>query len=81
MRTTTALAFVVAAIAGSVQHADAQAPSRGIAARSREVDQNVVELTSAIRWHDSLDEAKSAARSSGKPIFWVHMLGDLAGST
>jgi len=56
-------------------------PSRGIAARSTEVDAKVADLTRAIHWHGSLDEAKAAARSSGKPIFWMHMLGDLAGST
>jgi hypothetical protein len=59
----------------------AEVPSKGIAARSTEVDAKVADLTHAIRWHTSLDEAEAAARSSGKPIFWMHMLGDLAGST
>jgi hypothetical protein len=86
MQRTVAFAFVVAAalFANSLPAQTAKpalAPSRGIAARSSEVDASVVELTKAIHWHSSLDEAKAAARSSGKPIFWMHMLGDLAGST
>jgi len=86
---TSSLALLAAALVAllSVQTASAQtrqsasAPSRGIAARSTEVDAKVADLTHTIRWHTSLDEAEAAARSSGKPIFWMHMLGDLAGST
>ena len=59
----------------------AKVPSKGIAARSTDVDAKVADLTHAIHWHTSLDEAETAARTSGKPIFWMHMLGDLAGST
>ena len=85
---TVPLAFLAAALAAPLfaptalaQSGSVAIPSRGIAARSKEVDANVADLTHAIRWHSSLDEAKAAAASSGKPIFWMHMLGDLAGST
>jgi hypothetical protein len=83
---TVPLAFLAATLAvpllaQTAFSPTANAPSRGIAARSTEVDAKVGDLTHAIRWHASLDEAKAAARSSGKPIFWMHMLGDLAGST
>ncbi|HLQ39129.1 MAG TPA: hypothetical protein VK348_15070 [Planctomycetota bacterium] len=85
MRAAVALAFVVAGSAVLVplpaQANGSPAPSRGIAARSSEVDAKVTDLLRAITWHSSLDDAKAAARSSGKPIFWLHMLGDLAGST
>jgi hypothetical protein len=81
---TVPLAFLAAILAAPLlaqTASNAQAPSRGIAARSTEVDAKVADLVRAIHWHGSLDEAEAAARSSGKPIFWMHMLGDLAGST
>ena len=80
---TGALAFAVAAALSCALAAQVstQAPSRGIAARSSEVDRKVAELTSAITWHSSLAEAQAAARTAGKPIFWMHMLGSLTGDT
>jgi hypothetical protein len=33
-----------------------------------------------IRWHDSVPEAVKASKGK-KPIFWLRMLGDLAGKT
>jgi hypothetical protein len=80
----TALLLALTAIAGLGHAQTAKAtyvPSRGIAARSAEVDAKVGDLTKSIAWHRSLDEAKEAARKSGKPIFWMHMLGDLSGMT
>jgi hypothetical protein len=82
MRKTVLLTWVV--LAGLVPAQASKAPfvpSKGIAARSAEVDAKVVDLTKAIAWHTSLDDAKAAARKTGKPIFWMHMLGDLSGST
>lgn len=38
-------------------------------------------LTSEIRWYQSLDQAKAVAREQGKMVFWVHMLGNLSGAT
>ena len=77
--------FAAAVVFGGVLPAQAgkdyPAPSRGVAARSVEVDAKVADLTKNIAWHTSLDDAKAAAKKSGKPIFWMHMLGDLTGMT
>jgi hypothetical protein len=84
MRKTAPLLVVLIALAGLLPAQTskaAYAPSRGIAARSADVDAKVADLTKSIAWHQSLDEAKAAARKSGKPIFWMHMLGDLSGMT
>src|SRR5262249_31018433 len=62
---TTPLAFLAATLAAallvqtSANAQSANAPSRGIAARSTEVDAKVADLTRAIRWHTSLDEAEA----------------------
>lgn len=78
-------AFLVAGLLAGTDPAQASkgvpAPSKGIAARSTEVDAKVADLTKGITWYTSLDEAKAAAKKSGKPIFWMHMLGDLTGMT
>ena len=36
---------------------------------------------SKIHWETSLDKAKAQAAASGKPILWVHMLGNIDGYT
>ena len=46
-----------------------------------EANDRVSKLTSEIRWHTSLGEAKADAARQGKMILWVHMLGDLSGKT
>jgi hypothetical protein len=38
-------------------------------------------LTRDIHWCDSLDQAKDEAKKQGKMIFWMHMLGNISGST
>ena len=38
-------------------------------------------LTSELVWYKSLARARSEAERSGKPIFWVHMLGQIDGNT
>lgn len=38
-------------------------------------------LTSEIRWHRSVSQAEEDARREGKLVFWVNMLGSLAGAT
>jgi hypothetical protein len=43
------------------------------------VERRVEKLNDKIHWYTSLDEAKSAAREQRKPIFWVHVLGDIDG--
>lgn len=81
---TSALAFAALALTGCLAAqtmTSVAAPSRGIAARSTEVERKIADLTQAITWHTSLAEAQAAARKSGKPIFWMHMLGSLGGDT
>jgi len=41
----------------------------------------VSELTKDITWNHSLDRAEAQAKKEGKMIFWVQMLGDMAGAT
>jgi hypothetical protein len=36
---------------------------------------------SKIQWETSLDKAKAKSAASGKPILWVHMLGNIDGYT
>jgi hypothetical protein len=75
------VAVVVGALVAPAQSGRVQTPSKGIAARSAEVDAKVADLTRNIVWHPSLADARAAAMKTGKPIFWMHMLGDLTGMT
>ena len=43
------------------------------------VEKKVEKLSEKIDWLTSLDEAKSLAQKQHKPIFWIHVLGDLDG--
>lgn len=36
---------------------------------------------SKIHWETSLEKAKAQSAASGKPILWVHMLGNIDGYT
>jgi hypothetical protein len=38
-------------------------------------------LTRAMTWYTNLDQAREAARSSGRLIVWIHMLGTIDGAT
>ena len=46
-----------------------------------EASQRVNELTTEIPWYHSLGQAEAIARKQGKMVFWVQMLGDMAGAT
>jgi hypothetical protein len=46
-----------------------------------EASQRVNQLTSEISWYHSLGQAQATAQKQGKMIFWVQMLGDMAGAT
>jgi hypothetical protein len=46
-----------------------------------EASSRVSELTSEINWNHSLGQAQATAKKEGKMIFWVQMLGDIAGGT
>lgn len=39
----------------------------------------VAKLTKKLAWHDDLAAAQRESQRTGKPIFWVHALGDLRG--
>ena len=47
---------------------------------SAAVEAKVQRLADQVHWHTSLDEAKNQAQKENKPIFWVHVLGDLDGT-
>jgi hypothetical protein len=47
---------------------------------STAVEAKVQRLSEQIPWHKSLDEAKALAQKENKPIFWIHILGDLDGT-
>jgi hypothetical protein len=38
-------------------------------------------LTSEIHWYQNLPTAEADARRQGKLVFWMHMLGQLDGTT
>jgi hypothetical protein len=46
-----------------------------------EASSRVSELTREITWNHSLGQAESTAKKENKMIFWVQMLGDIAGGT
>lgn len=43
------------------------------------VEKRVAKLTEKVHWLRDLDEAKALAQKEKKPIFWLHVLGDLDG--
>jgi len=51
----------------------------GAVVPSSVVEKRVEKLNDKIHWYTSLDEAKAIAREQRKPIFWVHVLGDIDG--
>jgi hypothetical protein len=46
-----------------------------------EASERVDRLTKEISWTHNLGQAEATARKNGKMIFWVQMLGDMAGAT
>jgi hypothetical protein len=46
-----------------------------------EASNRVSELTTEINWNHNLGQAEATAKKQGKMIFWVQMLGDMAGGT
>lgn len=38
-------------------------------------------LTSEIHWYQNVNSAEAEARRTGKLVFWMHMLGQLDGTT
>ena len=45
----------------------------------QEVRLAVEKLTQELNWHSSLSSAQREAKRTGKPILWIHALGELTG--
>ena len=45
----------------------------------KQVRPAVEKLAQELDWHDSLQSAQRVSQSTGKPIVWIHALGDLTG--
>lgn len=50
-------------------------------AEGRSLAKRVKKLVKELDWHRDLDTAKQESLQTGKPIFWLQMLGDLDGHT
>lgn len=88
MRTLLAIALSLAVLSPAVagekpkdRKGASSVPVKGTAENGHDVKMDVAALTTKIDWQTSLDTAKALARSQGKMVFWMHMLGDLCGST
>lgn len=77
--------YIAGALAGLVGFVLC-APPDVLAARNpmvsgQEARVRTQKLNETIEWNTSFDKAKRDAQRSGKPIFWVHMLGSINGHT
>jgi hypothetical protein len=86
MRNVLALAATLALLAPAQagdrkEKKESSVPTRGTAENGPEVKKDVALLTTKISWQTSLDQARELARKEGKMVFWMHMLGELTGST
>jgi hypothetical protein len=43
------------------------------------VELRIEKLKDKIHWSTSLDDARAAAKAQKKPIFWIHVLGEIDG--
>ncbi|MBZ0186670.1 MAG: hypothetical protein K8F91_10510 [Candidatus Obscuribacterales bacterium] len=43
--------------------------------------ENTQKVTSAIKWHTSMNTALAQARAQNKMLLWVHMIGKIDGAT
>jgi len=59
---------------GGVETKDA-----GAVVPSAAVEKRVEKLNDKIHWSTSLEEAKTTAKEQRKPIFWIHVLGQIDG--
>lgn len=46
-----------------------------------ESQQRVSKLSAEINWYRSLPQALEESRRTGKPVVWIHMLGQIDGAT
>ncbi len=73
--------LVTAAIASMIALSAIPAHAKPKLIGGVEASQRVDQLTKEISWYHNLGQAEAAARKNGKMIFWVQMLGDMAGAT
>lgn len=43
--------------------------------------ENIDRVNNNIQWHTSLNQAMEQARKEDKMVFWVHLIGQMSGST
>ncbi len=79
-RILSTLAFSIAILAGAAAR-DEQGKTNGLAAKGPEVKKSVERLTTQIAWKTELQAALAQARTEGKLVFWMQMLGELEGVT
>ena len=72
-------AFLILSTSFVVPDASAQRSPRLVPGEVAE--QKAAKLTSEIHWYENLTQAQAQAQRDGKLIFWMHMLGDLSGTT
>ena len=53
----------------------------GAVINTQEAERESTRTARSIKWETSLDKAKESAQQYNKPIFWVHMLGNIDGYT
>lgn len=73
--------LAVLMLAASLGVAPARAGDTDGVINSNEARTENAITASKINWETSLDKAKAKASASGKPILWVHMLGNIDGYT
>lgn len=45
--------------------------------RGEEVEKSVAQLLDRVAWHRDLDHALALAKEERKPVFWLHLVGEL----
>lgn len=73
--------FAVLVLALSLGTTQARAGDCDHVINSNEARTENAITASKIHWETSLDKAKAKSAASGKPILWVHMLGNIDGYT
>ena len=68
--------WLLTSVASSQQQV-AKAPVAQKAPVKVPVAENPAVTPGQVKWHGTLDEAKKASKTSGKPVFLFHMMGQL----
>jgi hypothetical protein len=73
--------FLIAALASTVAFLTPAQAGGPIVIGGQVTHEGIQRLTSQVNWYQSLGQAESEARRSGKMIFWLHILGQIDGAT